>query len=72
MGCLSGDSGAGEVKIEGGVRGGRRLKDEGGYGILKIRYGDAPLLNIALTWSKIPLLPWITDAVAYLKKIKAI
>lgn len=48
------------------------MKDEEGCGILKIRYGDAPLLNIALTWSKIPLLPWITDAVAYLKKVKAI
>ena len=26
-----------------------------------------PLLNIALTWSKMPLLPWITDAAAYFK-----
>jgi hypothetical protein len=50
----------------------RWLENGDECGILKIRYGDAPLLNIALTWSKIPLLPWISDAVAYLKKIKAI
>ena len=73
MGRLAGDSGAGGVKFEGGVRkDGRWLENGDECGILKIRYGDAPLLNIALTWSKIPLLPWITDAVAYLKKIKAI
>lgn len=47
---------------------GRWLENGDECGILKIRYGDAPLLNIALTWSKIPLLPWISDAVAYLKK----
>ena len=59
-------------KSRGRARGGWWLKDGGGCGILKVRYGDASLLNIALTWSKIPLLPWIIDAVAYLKKIKAI
>ena len=51
---------------------GRWLENGDECGILKVRYGDASLLNIALTWSKIPLLPWIIDAVAYLKKIKAI
>ena len=43
------------------------VKRWGGCGILKIGYGDALLLGIALTWSKIPLLPWITDAAAYFK-----
>ena len=72
MGCLAGGLGTGEVKFEGVCAGVWWLKDEGGCDILKIGYGDALLLDIALTWSKIPLLPWITDAVAYLKKIKAI
>jgi len=59
MGCLRGVSGTGEVKIEGVCAGGVgwRLKDEGGCGILKIGYGDALLLDIALTWSTMPLLP---------------
>jgi len=67
MGRLRCVSGAGEVKIEEVCAGGRWLKDEGGCGILKIGYGDALLLDIALTWSTMPLLPWITDAVAYFK-----
>lgn len=36
MGRLAGGSGAGEVKIEGMCAGVGWLKDEGGYGILKI------------------------------------
>lgn len=55
---LRGVSGTGEVKIEGVYAGvGWRLKDEGGCGMLKIGYGDALLLDNALTGSKMPLLP---------------
>ena len=72
-GAIEGRFRRGRGQIRGDVRkDGRWLENGDECGILKIRYGDAPLLNIALTWSKIPLLPWITDAVAYLKKIKAI
>jgi hypothetical protein len=54
---LRGVSGTGEVKMEGVCARVDEVERWGGCGILKIGYGDALLLDIALTWSKMPLLP---------------
>ena len=67
MGRLRSVSGAGEVKYEGVCARVDEVERWGGCGILKIGYGDALLLDIALTWSKMSLLPWITDAATYFK-----
>ena len=57
MGCLRGVSGTGEVKSEGVCARVDEVERWGGCGMLKIGYGDALLLDNALTGSKMPLLP---------------
>lgn len=56
MGRLRGVSGAGEVKMEGVCARVDEVERWGGCGMLKIGYGDALLLDNALTGSKMPLL----------------
>ena len=56
MGGLAGGSGAEEVKMEGVCARVDEVERWGGCGMLKIGYGDALLLDNALTGSKMPLL----------------